>query len=171
MNTERKVAAVAAGCGLLFALGLGISGMTLPSKVLGFLDVTSSTWDPSLAFVMIGAIGVHVFFARFALRASRTGRAPHLAPRYHLPEKTKIDRPLVIGAIVFGIGWGLAGFCPGPAVVNFMVAPMAVVFVGTMLMGMWGTLVVRERMAARRESLAAKRELEEFEAETRAKRG
>lgn len=146
MNTERKVAGVAAGCGLLFSLGLGISGMTLPSKVLGFLDVTSPSWDPSLAFVMIGAIGVHVFFAQYALRKSRAGHAPRLATRYYLPDSTKIDRPLVIGAIVFGIGWGLAGFCPGPAIVNFIVVPTALVFVGAMLLGMWGTHVVRERM-------------------------
>lgn len=157
-TNDRRTAAIACACGLLFGVGLGISGMTSPSKVLAFLDVTSASWDPSLAFVMIGAIGVHFFFARYALRASQAGRSPVAAPRFALPETTAIDRPLVVGAIVFGAGWGLAGICPGPAIVDFIVAPTAVAFVGAMLVGMWGTQVVRQRLAQRRaidEALAA----------------
>jgi uncharacterized membrane protein YedE/YeeE len=148
--SPRTSAAIAGACGLIFGLGLGFSGMTQPSKVLGFLDVTSPSWDPSLAFVMIGAIGVHFFFARSALRASKAGRAPIAAPRFVLPEKQAIDRPLVAGAILFGIGWGLAGICPGPAIVDFVAVPTALTFVGAMLAGMWGTQVVRERLKERR---------------------
>ncbi|WP_337786101.1 DUF6691 family protein [Ramlibacter lithotrophicus] len=98
--------------GLLFGLGLILSGMTDPGKVLGFLDIAGA-WDPSLAFVMGGAIAV-AFFA-FALARRRT--TAFLGGAMHLPGNAPIDRRLLIGALVFGVGWGLAGFCPGPAVV------------------------------------------------------
>lgn len=145
-----RTAAIAFVCGLLFAIGLGLADMTSPAKVLAFLDVGSSAWDPSLAFVMAGAIAVHLLFARRAVRANERGRAPLAAPRFFLPERNDVDRTLLVGAAVFGIGWGLAGYCPGPALVAFMVTPTAVVFVGAMLAGMWGTRVFRERMAERR---------------------
>ena len=98
--------------GLVFAIGLGLSGMTRPGKVLAFLDVTGA-WDPTLAFVMGGAIALH---AGFALRAKRAA-APLLGPSYVMPTRESLDRSLVLGATLFGVGWGLQGYCPGPAVV------------------------------------------------------
>lgn len=99
--------------GLLFGLGLIVSGMTDPGKVLGFLDLAGN-WDPSLLFVMGGA--VLVASIGFGL-ARRRGRTPFGAP-ISFPKATVIDRRLVIGSLVFGVGWGLAGFCPGPALAS-----------------------------------------------------
>ena len=99
--------------GLLFGLGLLLSGMTDPAKVLGFLDLFG-IWDPSLAFVMGGAIAVG-FFA-FALARKRT--TSFLGGPLHLPKSTRIDQRLVLGGLTFGAGWGLAGFCPGPGLVK-----------------------------------------------------
>jgi uncharacterized membrane protein YedE/YeeE len=99
--------------GLLFGLGLIISGMTDPGKVIGFLDI-SGAWDPSLALVMASAIAVG-FFA-FAIAKKRT--VNFLGGALHLPKSNQIDKPLIIGAVLFGAGWGLAGFCPGPALVS-----------------------------------------------------
>lgn len=98
--------------GLLFGVGLILSGMTDPGKVLGFLDI-AGRWDPSLAFVMGGAIGV----AFFAFALARRRNTALLGGAMHLPGDAPIDRRLVVGSLVFGVGWGLAGFCPGPAVV------------------------------------------------------
>ncbi len=131
---------VALGGGIVFAFGLCLSGMTQPEKVLGFLDVSripSGGWDPSLAFVMIGAIGVHFAFARRA----RLGKAPLLAAKNELPTATKglagLDAGLFAGAALFGLGWGIAGFCPGPAVVSLVTgASPTVVFVAAMVAGM-----------------------------------
>ena len=118
--------------GLLFGLGLILSGMTDPGKVIGFLDL-SGAWDPSLALVMGGAIGVG-FFA-FALARRRT-RA-FLGGAMQLPTRRDIDRPLVVGSLVFGVGWGLAGFCPGPALVSAGAGHVqALVFTLAMLAGM-----------------------------------
>lgn len=118
--------------GLLFGLGLLLSGMTDPGKVIGFLDL-SGLWDPSLAFVMGGAIAVG-FFA-FALAKKRT--RSFLGGALHLPTSSQIDRRLVIGSAVFGAGWGIAGFCPGPGLVSMAAGqPKAVVFVVAMLAGM-----------------------------------
>lgn len=97
--------------GLLFALGLGLSQMTRPAVVLGFLDVAN--FDPTLLFVMGGAIAIHALPTWFILRRG----APLLAPKLHLPTSTQIDARLIGGAVLFGIGWGLAGYCPGPALV------------------------------------------------------
>jgi uncharacterized membrane protein YedE/YeeE len=120
--------------GLLFGLGLLLSGMTDPGKVLGFLDLFGA-WDPSLALVMGGAILVG-FFA-FALAKKRT--TTFLGGVLRLPTSTQMDKPLVIGSLVFGAGWGLAGFCPGPAVVSMADGqPKALVFVLAMLVGMVG---------------------------------
>ncbi len=125
----RAVAAFVSG--LAFALGLGLSGMTQPAKVLGFLDV-AGRWDPSLALVMGGA--VLVTLVAFALVLRR--RAPLLAPSFELPTQTRIDRPLVVGAVVFGVGWGLSGVCPGPALVSLAtLSPASLVFAGAMLVG------------------------------------
>jgi uncharacterized membrane protein YedE/YeeE len=118
--------------GLVFAIGLVISGMTQPSKVIGFLDF-GGAWDPSLAFVMAGAIGVHFFIAR----RPRTMKAPLFADAFALPTRTKLDAPLVVGAAVFGVGWGLGGYCPGPAIVSLAsLAPATLVFVVAMGVGM-----------------------------------
>ncbi len=118
--------------GLLFALGLGISGMTDPAKVIAFLDVTGS-WDPSLALVMGGAIAVHFFAIRWAARRS----APLLDREFHLPKARTVDGPLLVGAALFGAGWGAAGYCPGPALVataGFERGPL--LFVASMLAAM-----------------------------------
>ncbi len=118
--------------GLLFGLGLLLSGMTDPGKVLGFLDLFGA-WDPSLALVMGGAIAVG-FFA-FALARKRTTN--FFGGLLHLPTSQLIDRRLVVGSLLFGAGWGLAGFCPGPALVSMASGqPKAVVFVVAMLLGM-----------------------------------
>ena len=118
--------------GLIFGLGLLLSGMTDPGKVLGFLDL-SGQWDPSLAFVMGGAILVG-FFA-FALAKKRTSN--FLGGALSLPKSTVIDKRLVIGSLLFGAGWGLAGFCPGPALVSMATGQeKALIFVAAMLLGM-----------------------------------
>jgi uncharacterized membrane protein YedE/YeeE len=118
--------------GLLFGLGLMLSGMTDPSKVIGFLDLFGQ-WDPSLAFVMGGAIAVG-FFA-FALAKKRTTN--FLGGALHLPKSTQIDQRLVLGNVMFGAGWGLAGFCPGPALVSLAAGQdKALVFVLAMVFGM-----------------------------------
>ena len=118
--------------GLLFGLGLMLSGMTDPSKVIGFLDLFGQ-WDPSLAFVMGGAIAVG-FFA-FALAKKRTTN--FLGGALHLPKSTQIDQRLVLGNVMFGAGWGLAGFCPGPALVSMAAGQdKALVFVLAMVFGM-----------------------------------
>ena len=117
--------------GLVFGVGLIVSGMTDPGKVIGFLDVAGA-WDPSLAFVMAGAISVGLFAFTFARRRARS----FLGGALHLPARRDIDRKLIAGSLVFGLGWGLAGFCPGPALVSFGAGEeKAAVFVAAMLIG------------------------------------
>ena len=118
--------------GLLFGLGLLLSGMSDPGKVLGFLDLLGA-WDPSLALVMAGAILVGML--AFTVAKKRTMN--FLGGALHLPTANQIDRRLVIGALLFGAGWGLAGFCPGPSLVSmFSGQPKAAVFVLAMVIGM-----------------------------------
>ena len=118
--------------GLVFGIGLIVSGMADPGKVLGFLDL-AGVWDPSLAFVMAGAIAVGV--VAFAVARRRT--ASLLGAEMKLPTARQIDRRLVAGSVVFGIGWGVAGFCPGPGLVALgMGETKAAVFVAAMLVGM-----------------------------------
>ena len=118
--------------GLVFGLGLLLSGMADPAKVLGFLDLAGA-WDPSLAFVMAGAIAVGVLAFTFARRRTTT----LLGDAMRLPTANDIDRRLVVGSLLFGVGWGLAGFCPGPALVALGLGESkAVVFVAAMLAGM-----------------------------------
>lgn len=118
--------------GLVFGLGLIVSGMANPAKVLGFLDLAGA-WDPSLAFVMAGAIAVAAL--AFALAKKRT--VSFLGAAMKLPGSRDIDRRLVIGSVLFGIGWGVAGFCPGPGLVALGMGEIkALVFVGAMLLGM-----------------------------------
>ncbi|MGB3448115.1 MAG: DUF6691 family protein [Xanthobacteraceae bacterium] len=122
------------GCGLLFGAGLLISGMTQPDKVLGFLDIFGA-WDATLAFVMAGA--VIVTSLGFALARRRD--APILAGKLQWPTRNDIDAPLITGATLFGIGWGLVGLCPGPAIVNLASFSLPViVFVVAMAAGMVG---------------------------------
>ncbi len=126
--------------GLVFGLGLIAAGMTDPSKVKGFLDLTG-LWDPSLALVMGGAIGVGVF----AFAAARRRERSWTGERIELPTSTVIDARLVGGGVLFGIGWGIGGFCPGPAIVSLGSGlPAAAVFVVAMLAGM----LVHDRLLA-----------------------
>lgn len=123
---------IGALAGLLFGLGLIVSGMVQPAKVLGFLDLAGA-WDPSLAFVMAGAIAVGL--PTFAL--ARRRRETFLGLQMQLPSSTVVDRRLVGGSLLFGIGWGLAGLCPGPALVVAGTGNLqALVFVAAMAAGM-----------------------------------
>ena len=129
-----KTTLVAFISGMVFAVGLGIGGMTQPAKVIGFLDFTGN-WDPSLAFVMFGAIGVHSLFYRML----RNRPSSRFSFAISLPSRTQIDSLLLGGSVIFGIGWGIAGFCPGPALTSlasgnlsamiFSVAMVAGIFV------------------------------------------
>ena len=119
--------------GVLFGIGLTVSQMVNPAKVIGFLDVTGN-WDPSLAFVMGGALLVTL--PMFALARKR--EAPLLAPRFEWPSRRDIDPRLLVGAATFGVGWGLAGFCPGPALASLGLGETATYpFVIAMLAGTW----------------------------------
>lgn len=123
---------VAGLAGVLFALGLGLGGMTDPAKVVGFLDV-AGRWDPSLAFVMAGALGTYALLRPLILRRTR----PVLAERFAPLPQAAVDGRLVSGAALFGIGWGMSGYCPGPALVSLPVGGTTVLlFIGAMLVGM-----------------------------------
>lgn len=130
--------------GLLFGVGLIVAGMTDPSKVLGFLDLAGN-WDPSLAFVMGG--GILVGLGAFATAKKRT--TTFFGGALHLPTSTDIDKRLIGGGLLFGAGWGLAGFCPGPAIVSLGAGqPKAAAFVAAMLVGM-AVFETIERIQAR----------------------
>lgn len=118
--------------GLVFGLGLIVAGMANPEKILGFLDLAGA-WNPSLALVMVGAIGVGIIAFTIAKRRSRT----LLGLPMQIPSAHHLDRRLILGSLVFGVGWGIAGFCPGPAIVAVGAGEMkAVIFVAAMLVGM-----------------------------------
>ncbi len=119
------------GSGLLFALGLGVSGMTQPHKVVAFLDITGG-WDPALAFVMVGAIGVYAI----AIPLIRKRGAPLFDTTLYLPTRADLTPRLIGGAALFGVGWGISGFCPGPALTSLVTATTTVlVFVSAMVAG------------------------------------
>ncbi len=128
--------------GALFAVGLVVSGMTQPAKVTGFLNVGGifaperfGAWDASLAFVMGAAL--LVTSVAFAV-TPRKGNKPWAAPRFELPTRQDLDRNLVLGAALFGIGWGLAGYCPGPALASLLYGGLdTIAFITALAMGMW----------------------------------
>ncbi len=145
-----KQVALAFIAGLVFALGLGVSGMTNPEKVIGFLDVAGH-WDPSLAFVMVGAIGVHVLAVQWAGR----GAGPLWSDGFAFPPRGKIDGRFVAGAALFGVGWGVAGYCPGPAIVDLgspsrsLVTFVVAMVAGTVVFRLWRLLVAAGRAPSR----------------------
>jgi hypothetical protein len=133
MNTNRARYAAALAAGILFGLGLMISGMVYPSKVLGFLDVAGN-WDPSLLLVLGGAVATTHVGYRWVLRRSR----PLFESRFRIPETSAIDHRLVIGASLFGIGWGLVGYCPGPAIAALVLnTGISTPFLIAMVFGAW----------------------------------
>lgn len=139
--------------GTLFGAGLVVGGMTDPQRVRGFLDLFGR-WDPTLAFVMGGAVLVMAVAWRIRARMSR----PVFGPRFSLPDRTDLDGRLLAGAALFGVGWGLAGLCPGPAVANLALAPMKVApFIIAMLAGMGAErLVSKFQISSRSKSHAGK---------------
>ena len=123
--------ASALAAGLLFGTGLAISQMVNPRKVLGFLDVTGD-WDPSLALVMAGAVGVTMLAFRFVLKRGQ----PLFDGEFHLPRLTKVDLKLLVGSAIFGLGWGIGGYCPGPGIAALSTGSVeALVFVAGMALG------------------------------------
>lgn len=128
--------------GAVFGLGLALSGMLNPARVQGFLDITGA-WDPSLAFVLGGAVGVMFLGLRLIARFKR----PAFDDRFHLPENRVIDRRLVLGSALFGIGWGIGGFCPGPGIAGLSLGRIEpLLFVVFMLAGM----ILHDRVFLRR---------------------
>ncbi|MCO5071066.1 MAG: YeeE/YedE family protein [Rhizobiaceae bacterium] len=134
--------------GLLFGFGLSVSGMVDPARVLGFLDIASGNWDPSLMFVLGGAVATAVPGMLIQRRLAK----PALGDAFDLPERDGINQRLLIGSVIFGIGWGIAGFCPGPAVAGLSIGMWGiVVFVVAMCAGM----IVHDRLvSAGHDSLA-----------------
>lgn len=132
MKTLLAQALAALGCGTIFGFGLSLSGMLDPARVQGFLDVFGA-WDPSLMFVLGGAVLV----AMAGMMLVRKMAKPVLAETFDLPTKTRIDTPLVLGSAIFGIGWGLGGFCPGPAIASLPMGYGTVaIFIVAMVVGM-----------------------------------
>jgi uncharacterized membrane protein YedE/YeeE len=132
--------------GLLFGAGLVVSGMSDPAKVLNFLDLFG-TWDPSLAFVMGGAVLVTFLGYRLVLARGE----PIVGSRFHLPTRNDIDGRIVAGPAIFGIGWGLGGFCPGPALSALgLGATGTLAFIPAMVLGMWAARLLAEGNAAPR---------------------
>jgi hypothetical protein len=130
--------------GLVFSIGLGIAGMTQPVKIIGFLDFFG-TWDPSLLFVMMGAMVMYFMFYRVV-----RGTAPILTEYFQIPTRRQIDGRLVVGSAMFGVGWGIAGFCPGPALASIgNAANGALVFAASMIGGMYLFAAVERVRAAR----------------------
>ena len=132
--------------GLLFGVGLVVSGMSDPAKVLNFLDL-AGTWDPSLAFVMGGAVLVAFVGYRLVLARGE----PIAGDRFHLPTRNDIDARILAGPTLFGIGWGLGGFCPGPALTALgFGATGTLAFIPTMILGMWAARLLGEGSASPR---------------------
>ncbi len=135
---------VALAAGLLFGLGLGFAQMIDPQRVIGFLDLFGN-WDPTLAFVMGGAVLVTLISFRLILRRPH----PLLNGKFHLPTRSDIDRPLVLGAVLFGIGWGLGGYCPGPAIAALgLGSANPILFIAAMIAGSLAHKVLTRRAQA-----------------------
>ena len=129
--------------GAVFGIGLAIAGMLNPSKVVGFLNIFGD-WDPSLAFVMGGGVLVNAIGHRFVMKR----KAPIQCATFSMPTSTKFDKPLVIGSIIFGVGWGLAGLCPGPVVASLLLNSQAILpFFGLMIVGLLVGRIVMRRLA------------------------
>ena len=127
--------------GLVFSIGLVISGMINPKKVIGFLDIFGQ-WDYSLAFVMGGA----VVFNLVSFKLLKKKSSPLFTKEFNLPTAVKIDRSLIIGSALFGVGWGIAGICPGPGIVNIVtLEPKVLVFIISMIVGMIGFKMAQSR--------------------------
>jgi len=140
---------------LIFGIGLGVAGMTLPSKILGFLDIFGN-WDPSLLFVMVAALGVHVVTYRIILKKS----FPVFHSKFEVPTQNNIDFRLIAGAFLFGIGWGLSGFCPGPAIVgSITLNPSVIAFLTSMLVGI-GVFQIFEFLTAGQKNTDGQDELD-----------
>ena len=129
--------------GILFALGLGLSGMTQPEKVIGFLDIFGK-WDPSLIFVMGGAVSFHLI----TYRLIRKKQTPLFDTHWHVPTNKDISPRLIVGAVMFGVGWGLAGYCPGPALTSLVTGQsQTILFVSAMLAGMFLFKLVENKLS------------------------
>jgi uncharacterized membrane protein YedE/YeeE len=129
MNTQRAIAALISG--LLFGLGLGFSQMIDPQRVIGFLDIAGN-WDPTLAFVMGGAVAVTAIAFRLVLKRP----TPIFNGKFYVPTRKDIDSPLLLGAALFGIGWGIGGYCPGPAITAIALGTLnPLLFVAAMIAG------------------------------------
>ena len=129
----RRLPIIEFAAAVLFGLGLAISGMTSPQKVIGFLDIFGD-WDPSLIMVMVGAISVNALVYRFVKKMPN----PLFSAAFILPKRQDITPQLIIGAALFGIGWGIAGFCPGPGVVSILTGSQSsIIFIAAMLVGMF----------------------------------
>ncbi|NMF84550.1 YeeE/YedE family protein [Nodosilinea sp. P-1105] len=129
MKTQQHIVALVAG--LIFGLGLGYSQMIDPERVIGFLDLAGA-WDPTLAFVMGGAVAVTVVTFRWVLKRPH----PLFNGKFYLPTRQDIDQPLILGAVLFGIGWGIGGYCPGPAITSLVLGQWnPALFVVAMIVG------------------------------------
>ena len=129
--------------GAVFGIGLAIAGMLNPSKVVGFLNIFGD-WDPSLAFVMGGGVLLNAIGHSFVMKR----KAPIQCAAFSMPTSTNIDKPLVIGSVIFGIGWGLAGLCPGPVVASLLLNGQAMLpFFGLMIAGLLVGRIVMRRLA------------------------
>lgn len=142
MSAARIRNLVALAAGMLFGVGLVVGGMTLPTKVVGFLDFTGS-WDPTLMFVMGGAVMVHAAVYRLVLKR----RSPFFADAFQLPTRKDLDARLIAGAAIFGLGWGLGGYCPGPAVTSLVSGRLEVV---AFVIAMVGSIGARGLLDGRR---------------------
>ena len=148
MNTRNHTLVVAYLIGALFGAGLLVSGMVMPARIVGFLDPVAG-WDPTLAFVMVGALAVTTPAFRYVLKRER----PWFADAFSMPTRKDLDARLMIGAVLFGIGWGLAALCPGPALTDLVTGRIEIVgFVAAMLTGMlifdWIDAAVTPRRSA-----------------------
>jgi uncharacterized membrane protein YedE/YeeE len=151
MNLKRKRSLVAISSGFTFGVGLLLSGMTDPKNILGFLDLFGD-WNPRLAFVMIGAIAVHAPIVAWIRRRG----APLLPVGLSIPTRRDLDAGLIGGAALFGIGWGISGYCPGPSLVALASAqPGVVVFVAALVVGSWLERVLFSARAASPEASSA----------------